>query len=165
MERGPFEELLAQHLDRHGRDERDPNTREHANAIASEKRKAAGSVTMFAATAYGESQREWRSGTSPSRKPPWAWWKLAPGIRWSTDRWSRPVNAPAATRAASAAKAHASSAALRLSGDTHAHRGGDDLEAGGRRSDLLAVELDRQVLGRLDRDRARAQQLDLRVRE
>src|SRR4051812_1629471 len=77
--------------------------------------------------------------------------------------WSSRVNAPAATNAASAAKAAARSAALRRY--THAQRCGDDLEPGRRRSDLLAVELDRQPLGCIDCNAARAEQLDLRMRQ
>src|SRR5437588_1674105 len=103
-------------------------------------RKDAGSVTMFAAIAYAEPQREWRRGTSPSTSPAFACRRLAPGIRWSTAHWSTRVSEPAATRAASAAKAQARSAALRR--DTHAQCAGDDLEADGRRSDLLAVQFD-----------------------
>src|SRR5262249_30169847 len=71
--------------------------------------------------------------------------------------------APVAT--STARSANAAAAAIALPPYTQADGRRDDVEAGGRRADLLAVELDRQVLGSVDGDRRRAEQLDLRVRE
>src|SRR4051794_2744374 len=76
-------------------------------------------------------------------------------MTWSTAHWSTPVNAPAATATASAAK-------LR---HANAKRTGHHLEARRRRADLFAVQLDRQPLRRLDGHGTGAQELHFRVRE
>src|SRR4029077_1318332 len=75
--------------------------------------------------------------------------KRAPGIAWWTAQRSTCVSLPSATSPASAAYAPAKSTALHRY--THANRAGHDLEARRRCSHLLAVELDREPLGGVDR--------------
>src|SRR3954452_21835820 len=130
------------------------SARDRQAASASDTRKDAGTATIAAATDQGESQCVPASGTRASSRFPFPV-KLLPGMRWSAVHWSTPVNAPAATATAIAAK-------LR---DANAKRTGHHLETRGRRADLFAVQLDRQPLWRGDGDRAGAQQLHLRMGE
>src|SRR5262245_1624585 len=93
----------------------------------------------------------------------WPFVPPASGIRWSQAHWSKPFSDPAATSPASAANAAASSAdnGRLLARDTDAQCRRHDLEPRRRRPDRLAVDLDRQRLAGVDRQRSAAHVVDL----
>src|SRR5690349_8444229 len=117
-----------------------------ASRISSDTRPCAGSVTMFAIGSTVPSHDACHSGIAASGNDgPWCP-AASPGITWSIAHWSRPVNAPVATRIASTAKTPLN-ASVALRGDANTECTGDGFERGRRRPDLLAVELDREALG------------------
>src|SRR5581483_11194706 len=132
-----------------------------ATMSASETITWPGSVTICATAFSGGWKPACRSGTADSTSVGSFPRSVAPGIACRTAHWSIRPSEPAATSPASAAAA----AATLPSRHAYPQRTGHHLEADGCRPHLLAVELDRQPLVRVHGDRARADELDLRVRE
>src|SRR5690348_7793614 len=125
-----------------------------------------GSVTIWATPTPTGWNGAWSRGTSDSRNVGGGTGCPASGMACSAAQLSRRVVAPEPTRPASAANAAAAATALlRRGGHPQPQRRRDDLEACGGRPDRLAVDLERQLLGGIDRDARGPQELDLRVRE